>query len=284
MWEWLCFWGRCFKEGLHLGHSICGGIETVCLVVAGFLFLKSLIGSKETHHEKKPTTEKKWEKLEPRIKKAATGIFVILLVLTTFLVAPFLEYEELKEKIEVKDPRKIEWLPPKISRDAEKMAFLFGGHFEELGGTMLVGTPIPIDIHEAKATNGTQIRILGQPAVIAHFMKDRLLLDLDVPTQGKLLQIRNGESNQLPDGWDWNADDQTLEIVDDQNRAIFREFYSTNFVCIKGVIQFQGQLLISEENGYGQSLPRVFFDRGQIGLAPIFKYPSSKYRSERLQK
>jgi hypothetical protein len=224
------------------------------------------------------------------INRGEWRIAIVLCVAFAFhflIVAPYHVYQKLK--IEVEKTRNtgssINWLPPKFDNDNLKFDVMFGGH-REREPVLIWGHVATLDIYQVKATNGFPITIGSLPAITAHVIEGRMFFDLDVPTTGHLIEIRDGQCATLPEGWDWNCDSDAFEIVDDQRRSIFQEIYKTNnAVWIMGGIEYQGTLLISDFNGQITPRPRVFYnDIFDVGLKNIFKYPSSKYKGQRIPK
>jgi hypothetical protein len=78
------FWRHCIREGWEVGEGCFLWIEGICLIIAtGLRCLKE-----RRHHE---DWEKTWE---PKIMKLAFGIFVLSFLVSTVIVAPFLQNEE----------------------------------------------------------------------------------------------------------------------------------------------------------------------------------------------
>jgi len=182
-----------------------------------------------------------------------------------------------KEKI-------IHWRPPSMTNDTPGVEIFCGGGFEQYGaGKMFIGTPAQIPLDQFRAEKHIQVSVQGFPAIIASIVKDRLYLDLFVPTKAKPIQIEAGESGPLPFGWDWNSDSNTLEVVDDQNQAIFQEVYlNPNRVWIKGAIQSGGDVIELPEGGWsGTSMRHGHYNAADTNLKTIFLYPSSKHPHER---
>src|ERR1700685_3242438 len=84
MWEpikyWLEFWGNCILTGWHFGDWTLGILEAVSVVIYGTL------------HRKKLYQHLKW--WESLVMKLTWKFFLLAFFITTFLIAPFLKFQE----------------------------------------------------------------------------------------------------------------------------------------------------------------------------------------------
>ncbi len=216
--------------------------------------------------------------------KITFWIFATTFVLSTVFIAPFLQYEDARNKLEsTKIGNFIQWQPPRTIAGTKDFLFLIGGNVDSR--MQIRGTPGTLDIQQIKTNNG--VLIPGQfsfPAGTAKFFDDTIYLNVDIPTKTKPIEINEGKSGPLPDGWDWNCNSNTLEIVDEQNQAVFQEIYiSPNFVWVRGALQFGGTFFIAGDNSMPPS-PHGYFNVADIGLQTIFAYPSSENRGVKILK
>jgi hypothetical protein len=87
IYEFICFWGRCFKQGFVFAWSTFGVFNLACAGVAGFLYWL-----KKSH-------QRKWEtEWEPKVRETVFIIFVATLVISVFGVAPFLQMRDTVDK------------------------------------------------------------------------------------------------------------------------------------------------------------------------------------------
>jgi len=268
--EFLKFWGRCAADGWEIGDGIINFIGTIALLVSAFLLLR-----------KRHKARKQWEELAMKI---TFWIFATTFVLSTVFIAPFLQYEDARNKLEsTKIGNFIQWQPPRTIAGTKDFLFLIGGNVDSR--MQIRGTPGTLDIQQIKTNNG--VLIPGQfsfPAGTAKFFDDTIYLNVDIPTKTKPIEINEGKSGPLPDGWDWNCNSNILEIVDEQNQAVFQEIYiSPNFIWVRGALQFGGTFFIAGDNSMPPS-PHGYFNVADIGLQTIFAYPSSENRGVKILK
>jgi hypothetical protein len=177
----------------------------------------------------------------------------------------------------------ISWQPPEIYRYTQNIEILFGGHFEDLNGKTYFGNPLFLDVQ--KLRDKSVLVPLGNVTASVSIIKNRIFVDLDIPTKGKPIQIRQGESVEpLPVGWDWNCDSDMLEIVDDQDQAVFQEESVTNGIWIRGAVQIDRQVSYASWTAQIDNEPRVAFNPSDLQLSKAFLYPSSKFQGKRIPK
>lgn len=112
--------------------------------------------------------------------------------------------------------------------------------------------------------------------------RGKLYLDADIFSGSDLppIRIRRNVVYNLPNLWDGNYSGTALEIVSADTMPVFQlVFTSGDSIRINGVFQAQGRLVIADESGVSIAQgKRVLF----YGTRPIFKYPSWKYKNQRV--
>jgi hypothetical protein len=175
------------------------------------------------------------------------------------------------------DNERVVWMPPSMRWDVDGITFSLGGHLNQ-DFKIAQGKPIgfPVDTFKPQG----KIIPVAQ-GITASVTKQTLLINIDVPTKHMPMHIVNGESGQLPDGWDWNSDTNILEIVNDQKQVILQEIYvEPNVVLVRGATQVGDSVFYygSWAQASPQSEPHVMYNPDDVGLRRIFDYPSSKYK------
>jgi hypothetical protein len=217
------------------------------------------------------------------------GVLTIGFITHFFFVSPYEVYRNLKsQQINWQQNVKIiQWRPPQMSNEVNGCCIYLGGHFEDLPSrTFMPGASpqININMDQFRSKKEIVIPIWGSPATTVYLSKNRVYLDLQIPTKTKPIQISAGESTALPDGWDYNSDSNAMEIVDDQNQAVFQEIYlQPNVVWIKGAIQAAGAIIPLNEYSSSGPISHGLFSASDLGLRNIFRYPSTKYPHERME-
>lgn len=183
--------------------------------------------------------------------------------------------------------KSIQWQPPELPTNANNISIILSGTVDASG--RINGSPISYSVKEIESSNGVVIAIGPYKPIIVRIIKNRLYLDLDVPTKTKPIRIREGKSSQFDDGWDWNGDSKEFEIVDDHLQSVFVETYiSSNVVLVQGAIQVGGQVLLlkADFNPYFLSNPFLMpagrFNVADIGLTTDFEYPSTNNFGKRI--
>jgi hypothetical protein len=88
------------------------------------------------------------------------------------------------------------------------------------------------------------------------------------------IEIKSNQLLNKPPEWDFNSNENALEIVDKNYRPIYQFFYKgPSHIVFNGIFPFPGGLILANENGaiVNPYLPATFT------LKRIFKYPSWKY-------
>jgi hypothetical protein len=208
------------------------------------------------------------------------GLAVVIFLLCLFFVVPGQLYADQKAETAKwkKEETWIQWKPPVVANDVQTFGCIFGGHMDE---DMISGNCRVLELQQLRSTKGVS-GPFGNIKV--RMIKNRVYFDVDIPTKKKPIQIRAGESDPLPEGWDWNSDSDALEIVDDQNQAVFQEVYrpAKNCAFLNGAIQLGGEVTILNASGSSETEPHGTFSVSEVGLRTMFEYPSSKYRGVRI--
>jgi hypothetical protein len=233
----------------------------------------------------------KWIGDEAKEMKKGWHLFLVIAVLIG-LVFFWLGWEAEKyfeRPVDDSKQKIIQWQPPEIPTNASSISILIGGNLDRFG-KITSGTPLsfPMKFIEA-STNGFVIPIGNYKPIVVRIIKNRLYLDLNVPTKTQPIEITEGKSTPFDDGWDWNGDSKEFEIVDDHFQSVFVETYvASNFVWVQGAIQAGGQVLIlnTDFNTYAlypnDCVPAGRFNVADIGLTTDFVYPSTENFGKRI--
>jgi hypothetical protein len=177
----------------------------------------------------------------------------------------------------------VQWQPPEIATNASSISILIGGNLDH-SGRVTGGSPLTFPIKFVEGfSNGLVIPIGNYKPIVVRIIKNRIYLDLSVPSTTNLIKITEGKSTPLPSDWDWNCNSNELEIVDSHLQSAFIETYvGNNFVWVQGAIQAGGQVLIlnTDFNTYAlypnDCVPAGRFNVSDIELTTDFQYPSSQ--------
>jgi hypothetical protein len=101
------------------------------------------------------------------------------------------------------------------------------------------------------------------------------------------IELKEGNPDFFPPGWDMNQDRQAMEVVDPNGRAIFQVFYDNNLeITIYGVFMSKpGEGFVADKRGLTQFSDKAVDASGcssRTRFPPIFKYPSSQHLGERI--
>lgn len=91
------------------------------------------------------------------------------------------------------------------------------------------------------------------------------------------IEIKKNKLLNKPDSWDFNSNENAMEIVNENKVPIYQFFYkSPSQIVMNGIFPYPGGLILANENGAvgNPILPATF------KLKRIFKYPSWKYPGE----
>lgn len=177
------------------------------------------------------------------------------------VIAPYQVYKTTRIDNPKSLARIIKWDPPTMTNDTPGIEIFCGGGFVQWGnGKTFQGVPIQIPMDAFRTNKSIIIPVMNYPALSVSVVKKRIYLDFYVPTKTSPIQIEAGESDPLPEGWDWNSDSNTLEIVDDQNQAVFQEvFLNPNRAWIIGAIQSGGEVIPLQQYGGEQPMQHGYY-------------------------
>lgn len=119
----------------------------------------------------------------------------------------------------------------------------------------------------------------GVPAVLyAEDGKPYLDVDIyNIPFKPPV-RLKHNKLMNKPANWDKNSDKTALEIVDEEGKPVFQLFYKTpSHIVVNGFFTNGETIIIATEK-------EIILNPDDIqnySIKPIFKYPSSKYPSER---
>lgn len=189
------------------------------------------------------------------------------------IIAPYQVYKTTRAE-NPETGKIVQWQPPEVSKGTMNCNVWLAGNQR----------PVFVGFNDATNNHGDIIPIRDTPALTVHFTKKRVYIDVDIPTKTKPIQIRAGISTPLPEGWDWNCDSNTLEVVDDQNQAIYQESHlEHNIIQIRGYVQVGGFVFPVTENSLGdQPEPHGHFNSYEYAIGTIFKYPSVENKGIRI--
>lgn len=192
---------------------------------------------------------------------------------------------EVQEFFDRPAPSKIvQWQSPELPTNTENFSLLVGGNLDSDGqyrnkNGFLVNWPIK----KIQSKNGYPISIGDYKPIVARFIKNRIYLELSVPTKTMPIAVSGGKSTPLPEGWDWNANSNELEIVDNHWQAVFQETYVTNnFIWVNGALHSGGHVLLTANIGpsllqNSNVVPVGRFNAEDTDLTTKFRYPSEKF-------
>jgi hypothetical protein len=119
---------------------------------------------------------------------------------------------------------------------------------------------------------------LQQPLATAKVIDNELVVDAKLGTLGA--ELKDNRLINNPPGWDWQADDNTFEIVNERGNPVFQLIYlSGNMASIRGVFFDGAECVLVGEQDVVIGRSRVE-EVARIRIKPIFKYPSRKYPKE----
>ena len=115
----------------------------------------------------------------------------------------------------------------------------------------------------------------------AKVVNDQLLVDAKLGAEG--VELKDNRLIKRPGGWDWQADENTFEIVNNLGNPVFQLIYINGTTAsVRGVFfnESIGECWIVDENSI-QKVPARAETVAQVRITPIFKYPSSEHPKER---
>jgi hypothetical protein len=96
-------------------------------------------------------------------------------------------------------------------------------------------------------------------------------------------KLHEGDPDILPVGWDMNQDERAMEIVNENQSAIFRVQYTSDLeINLSGIFSPRPDCFAYYEEGGASNGDVKRDDVLRIRFAPIFKYPSLQHPSERI--
>jgi hypothetical protein len=95
------------------------------------------------------------------------------------------------------------------------------------------------------------------------------------------VQLKQNVLVSIPQNWDFNSDGNAIEIVNQNQQPIFQLIYKSQYyIVINGYLYYPGGFTFVDEDGRMIQNPQTV--PVDYSLAPIFKYPSSKYPGQRI--
>jgi len=88
------------------------------------------------------------------------------------------------------------------------------------------------------------------------------------------IEIKHNQILNKPPNWDFNSNENALEIVNENQIPVYQLYYkTTSHIVINGIFPFPGGVILANKSGATMNpiLPTTF------GLKRIFRYPSWKY-------
>jgi len=287
---WKAVWLRALRDTFQLYGE--GKMVILALSFLVTFFLK--------HHWHEVGASKKFAKDTAWGFLAATIVAFIMFIFHLFILSPTAIYEDqnanaLQKQLDAKPTETdglliVNWRPPRMAWDVSGIQIVLGGI---LNSQMLIAqgaSPIHFNIDDFRPSNKGQ-PIGGFPGVqvmTLHVVNNIAIIDVDVPTKGSLpLRIKNGESGQLPKGWDWNSNSNILEIVNDQLQVVLQEIYVVpNVILFRGAVQIGDQVYCYGyyvHPGIQNNEPHLTFNPDDIGLRRKFFYPAKDHKGEMVQ-
>ena len=170
-----------------------------------------------------------------------------------------------------------QWQPPELEKITYQVLVKYGRSFG-LYEIKDLTNPVPFEVNNSPYMGQLQ----GYHPFSCHVKNNRVYVDLQIATQTKPIQIKDGKIIDLPTGWQVNGNSNSFEIVSGEEIPVFQEFYpGTNQVIIKGTIRSgdkvffldtDNSVLISDFQSY---LLGELFNRAK--LAQHFTYPASEF-------
>jgi len=170
-----------------------------------------------------------------------------------------------------------QWQPPELEKITHQVLVKYGRSFG-LYEIKDLTNPVPFEVNNSPYMGQLQ----GYHPFSCHVKNNRVYVDLQIATQTKPIQIKDGKIIDLPTGWQVNGNSNSFEIVSGEEIPVFQEFYpGTNQVIIKGTIRSgdkvfyldtDNSVLISDFQSY---LLGELFNRAK--LAQHFTYPASEF-------
>lgn len=91
------------------------------------------------------------------------------------------------------------------------------------------------------------------------------------------IEIKRNKLFNKPDNWDFNSNENALEIVEENQLPVYQFFYKNkSHIVMNGIFSYPGGLIFANKNGVIFNPPMST----SFKLKRIFKYPSWKYPGE----
>jgi hypothetical protein len=147
--------------------------------------------------------------------------------------------------------------------------------------TLIVGSSTMTFDHMARGRTVDFIGVPNSSVATAKVVNDELLVDAKLGAEG--MELKNNRLTKRPAGWDWQADENTFEIVNNFGNPVFQLIYKNSTTAsVRGVFfdEVQGRcVLVNEEDIVLAHATAA--DVATFKIKPIFKYPSWKHPKER---
>jgi hypothetical protein len=121
----------------------------------------------------------------------------------------------------------------------------------------------------------------GSSVATAKVVNDQLLVDAKLGAEG--VELKDNRLIHRPIGWDWQADENTFEIVNNFGNPVFQLIYINGTTAsVRGVFfdERTRDCQIIDENAI-TDVPARAETVARVRITPIFKYPSSEHPKER---
>jgi hypothetical protein len=148
---------------------------------------------------------------------------------------------------------------------------------------LLAGEPVPLFIEKSTGASPVSISIRQT----GHLFWTRLQLVFDFRTiasnQNSPVIIRHGDLAHLENGWDWNGNDNAMEIVNDMGQPVFQCMYITaTHLRINGIFLVARRVFFMTDINQTSSIvpadsPSLAQDLASFHLPPLFKHPGSVF-------
>lgn len=183
----------------------------------------------------------------------------------------FIWYKPTPEK---PTPTNSQWQPPELEKRMDTVIVNYGRANQAYKIKDLTNAV------QFEVNNSPNIGLFqGYHPMTLRVLNNRLYIDLAVPTPTKPIQIKSGEIIDLPAGWQWNANSNVFEIVNDEVVPVFQEFYQyPNTFTVKGSLR-SGDKVFGINNGQIQLWDFGFYEGSHMDdrIEEYFNYPANEY-------
>ena len=139
---------------------------------------------------------------------------------------------------------------------------------------------------------------IGAPFLTLHILKNRIHVNLDIPSVSSPIRFRGDKPIYLPSNWDFNHDKNalekmkdeegyTLEIVDERAYPVFQISYRNDPATHILWVHLRGMLICGNVIYTGVTRNNIVepgYDTFKLGLPKIFYYPSKGNIGKRAEK